>query len=685
LKRSVCAAAAFIALLPSLALAQVGPDSVEVEREDLQIFEPAFFDRFSPQTARDMLNQVPGFTIRQTGGGRGLGQGGANVLIDGERVTSKDTNALEILNRTPVDAVVRIEVADAAALGVTGLTGQVANVVLDRSRLSGSFEYAPNFRKGARPKFTDGSISVSGSSGALDYTLGFENDSHRGYEAGEEIVIDDQFRVLETRDETVSLRIERPSVTMALGYEVGPRTSLSVNGSATSYSFEGRERSFRDIGETREALNSEDEWNADIAGELRYDVGAGTLRSIAYQRFEHSPTLNRTIASDSGGITDFATFEQTVDEGETIGRVEYAWTRENGVSWEVSGETAYNFLDREAVLTEAQGADEEITVFPDLTVDELRNQASLTRSFELFEDFAVQAAVSGEWSRLTVSGDGSNREQTFLRPRGFVSIAYPLTDNVSLRSRVAREVGQLNFFDFISSVNLTEERQSAGNTDLIPQQSWDGEIELQTTFGKDEKIIARLEGYLIEDRVDRVLIPVTEDGEAVLRDAVGNIDEARLAVFALEGTVLTERWGFEGGRFDINSRYRTSSLEDPLTGETRNFSGLQPWFYEVRFRHDVPNTNWAWGGRVFNQSTVRFIRFDEVFNEERGGPFLRVFLEDKDFFGNNLRFGYRNLTNLEYTLDRTRFANFRDGPVGLAEQRLRTENRTFEITLSGTF
>src|SRR5688500_6127305 len=46
-----------------------------------KVYTPADFARFAPKTALDMLNQVPGFSIRgEDTASRGLGQASGNVL-----------------------------------------------------------------------------------------------------------------------------------------------------------------------------------------------------------------------------------------------------------------------------------------------------------------------------------------------------------------------------------------------------------------------------------------------------------------------------------------------------------------------------------------------------------------------------------------------------------------------------
>ena len=137
------------------------------------VYTPADFARFSPKTAYDMLVQIPSFTIRGADQERGLGQASENVLINGQRIANKQGGAIDHLQKIPAANVQRIEIVEAASLGIAGLSGQVANVVMaDSSKASGQFEWRPDIRAHyARPNLFRGNISYSGKSGWLDYNL----------------------------------------------------------------------------------------------------------------------------------------------------------------------------------------------------------------------------------------------------------------------------------------------------------------------------------------------------------------------------------------------------------------------------------------------------------------------------------------------------------------------------------
>jgi len=128
-KLALLAGIAFIA--PHPALAQTAPATSDpavvpppqaATAGTKRVYTPADFIRFAPKTAYDMLVQVPSFTIRQVEVERGLGQASENILINGQRSADKaGGGALEELRRIGVANVERIEIVEAATLGIAGL------------------------------------------------------------------------------------------------------------------------------------------------------------------------------------------------------------------------------------------------------------------------------------------------------------------------------------------------------------------------------------------------------------------------------------------------------------------------------------------------------------------------------------------------------------------------------------
>ncbi|MES2902881.1 MAG: TonB-dependent receptor plug domain-containing protein, partial [Pseudomonadota bacterium] len=180
-----------------------------------RVYAPVDFARFAPKSALDMVNQVPGFSIRgEDTGSRGLGQASGNVLLNGERISGKSTDPVTALQAIPAGNVTRIEIVDAAEVDVPGLTGQVANVLYKaQSKVSGQYSYRPEFRAYfADPNLTRGDASVSGTRGPVQYTVSFRNDASRSAAGGPTTIERGDGTLFERRDDVFTGNFDQPQV-----------------------------------------------------------------------------------------------------------------------------------------------------------------------------------------------------------------------------------------------------------------------------------------------------------------------------------------------------------------------------------------------------------------------------------------------------------------------------------------
>jgi hypothetical protein len=445
------------------------------------------------------------------------------------------------------------------------------------------------------------------------------------------------------------------------------------------FEFDGDEISFRAGDVVLANNNSEDEWNAEGSADLTRSIGPGDAKVILYHRFENSPFISTSeeFASEVLLITD--EFGQTIDETETIARTEYAIAQENGRTWELAAEYAYNTLDSESSFASVADGERSEEAFDPVFVEEARYQASLTHGRKIFGDLGTQLSLGAEYSEIQSETAGiAGEARSFFRPRGFLTLAYPLSEKAELRGRFERAVGQLAFGAFISSQNLREGLETEGNTDLVPQQSWDGEVEYERRFGQNEKLILRLQGSLIEDRVDQIVI----NGE----QATGNIDEAWRAAVEAEGTLLFDRWGITGGRLDFSGWRQWSELEDPITGEMRPFSGSRRWNADFTFRHDIPNTQFAYGFGAFDFENEDGVTARQRSNFYISEPSTNAFVEFKDVFGHVLTLRAFNLLDQDDRFERTFYEGLREqSEIAFIEERSRDFKTIFAVNIAGTF
>ena len=657
------------------------PASVEGARS----YTPADFTRFAPRTALDMLRQVPGFTIEGVSQERGLGQASGNVLINGQRISGKSNDAVTELGRISAESVVRIDIGDGATLNVAGLSGEVANVIVKAGGAKGQFEYRPEFRaRNTDPVLTRGAVSLSGESGPIGYTVGLRNDANAGGADGLTTIFNAEGVATDFRDEYFAQFFDQPKLSGSIKYD-GPGSQVgNLNGSAQLFILDFIEVSNRSgpgqIDRQRRFIQTENEYNYEIGGDYEWALGSGRLKLIGLHRFEHSPSVTTSVISfaDASPSTG-SRFTQTGDESETVGRIEYR-LKSGRSDWQFSGEAAFNSLDNVSglfVLDDDGDFVEEPLPGGTAKVTEQRYEAAATYGRTLSPTLSVQASLGGEYSKLEQTGE-FGKSRTFFRPKGFLSAAWKPNPLLDINAKLERRVGQLNFFDFLASVNLGGGSQNESNPDLVPSQSWDAEIEAAQELGRFGSTTLKVYGRLIDDIIDQV--PIGETGEAP-----GNIDRATVVGLVWRSTFLLEPLGLRGAKLDTRLELQRSRLDDPLTGIPRSISGEQVRFAEAIFRYDIPDSDWALGSAASHFKPSRTVRLRQLIFSNEGPVFLNAYVENKDVLGLTVRATVGNLLDADSILDRVNYVGRRDGPISFVEQRRRKIGPIFSFAVSGSF
>jgi hypothetical protein len=652
-------------------------------------YTPADFARFAPRNALDMLNNVPGFAIDEGDTDRrGLGQATANVLINGERFAAKSTDLFTELRRISASNVARIDIVDGGTLNISGLTGQVANIVTAQRGLTGNFVYRPQIRTVRTPaRLTNGEASLSGRLGGTDFTVSVRNNSYRNGNAGPEIVTTPAGLVLDRRDEELSVFGEDARLGGTIRRTFGNGSILNANAAFGIYHNNVDESSFRSgpsqPDRDRQLHETEREYNYELGGDYEFALGGGRLKLIGLRRFEHSPfrqTLTVDFADASPTTGD--RFTQVADETETIARSEYRW-RGGRNDWQVSLEGALNQLDIEnGLFTLAPGGDFVPVPFPNSagTVEEKRAELMLTYGRPLTATLTFQASLGGEYSQLVQSGAGG-LSRTFYRPKGFVNLAWRPQPGLDISARLEREVGQLNFFDFVASANVSGGTANAGNANLVPPQSWNAQIQASRNLGPWGTATARVYGRRITDVVD--IIPVGATGQSP-----GNLD-GTATVYGLQwtSTFNFDPLGWRGAKLDMNLQFQRTRLTDPLTGDRRSINENMTRQLEFNLRHDIPRSDWAYGASFFQYRQAEGFRLDQRFHFLDTPGTLGLFIEHKDVMGLTVRATVDNLLGTNESFSRTFFdgrRNAANSNILFTEDRDRFYGQVFTLTISGT-
>jgi len=655
---------------------------------DAQVFEPGYFAQFAPRNALDMVDRIPGFSISggNDQGQRGLGQATQNVIVNGERLSSKSESVRDQLRRIPATDVVRIEILDGNATSIPGLTGQVANVVYTSNGASGQFEWTTGFRPhNTEAQLFGGEISVIGSSGSLDYTVSLSNENNRFGADGPVSITDRDGALIESQYSKLSGKFDNPKISTAFSYDFGGDVTANLNLSYGSDFFSRKEPETAidsaGVTRTREALVEEDGPEYELGGDIQFPFGPGSLKLILLERFERDNYSSTVIdrLSDDSPPRGFR-FEQTNGAGERIGRLEYDW-KLWGADWQLSGEAAFNRLDRRSRLFElAPGGEFVQLAFPQGNggVTEDRYDASLSISRSLSSTLSVQVIGAMEFSTIEQTGFAAN-SRSFKRPKGSFAATWKPRDDFDISVTLAKRVSQLSFGDFLASVSLNNDNQNGGNNELVPYQSYNVEIEANKTFGAWGSLKLEARKAWFEDFID--WFPLPGGGEA--RGNIGDADRLHLQANA---TINLDPLGFRGARVDLEVVKRDMNVIDPFTGLNRPFSYDQEGSFEIDFRHDVPGTDWAWGANLDHFDQAPYARRFEIGREWEGKVFGSLFIEHKDVLGLTVRARANNLLGARDYFRRTVFDGPRpEGAVRFEEYRSRRIGPIFRLTVSGDF
>ena len=654
-------------------------------------YEAAFFVPFAPSNALDIAQRVPGFALDEGNSDiRGFAGAAGNVVFNGARPSSKSESLATLLSRIPASRVVRVELAPGDLFGSEYAgKSQVLNIILSvDSGIDGTITASatrrftghiiPNLSGSVSVKRGKSNITVSAGTGRDD-TLDEGTDKITDPATGE---------LYEKRRKLNHYRPRQPYVSGAWSLEEAPDKAIHLNGRFDRFTenFIQINRVYptgEELRDDRLFLTAKSP-GFEIGGDISRPLAGGAIKFVGLINRRKRENLDTLQERDDGEV--IGGFEQgsQSQRNETIGRLN--WTRANlrGFSFEVGGEVALNTLDyqNDLFILGPGGARTQIDLpIDDATVRETRGEVYVKAGKQISPAFRIDAGLNYELSSLKVSGDTTaERSLRFLKPS--ITIDWKPGGGWHSQLTVRRTVAQLEFFDFISSAELSNARVNGGNANLLPQRAWEIRATLDHPLFKTG-LIKLDAGYdRIELLQDRVLI-FDDDGNAF--DAPGNIGTGTRGFIALAIDAPLDRFGIKGGRLKLNGQLQRTSVLDPISGEKRGFTGFYPeWQWGAEFRRDIGK--FSYGINISDRDRFSFFRANEVDINFNGGIFGNAFVEYRPnprttatLEVNNL-FNTRGIRSREFT-----FPNRSVSELSLLEFRERNSHVSFSVALKRTF
>jgi outer membrane receptor for ferrienterochelin and colicins len=645
--------------------------------DDSTIIYPAsYFAEYFPVSANDMLSRIPGIglALRGGGGGRGLGSGEGEVLINGQRITGKNNEGRDQLNRISADQVEQIEIIRGTSeeLDVRG-GGQVVNVVLldTPSRSSTSIELRTD-RKQDGTLDPGGQVSLSGQNGDLNYLFSLEAEPNYRNSKAREFSFDAEGNPTETRREETTRDRTEFAVSMNLGYHFD-RSVIQFNALA-----EDRTRSPQDrlrviddlINNTtrvQSELSDSDRTNWEIGGDYEYSFSNGAKYRFLFivNDREYGYDRTRLDVEDSASSANLF-LAGTGRDRERIARSSYTFDLDAAQGMEFGIEGAQTIRDS----TLRMGLDIPGTPSPDFSnlvpvsidnssssVEELRYEPFAVHNWQINDRMSLESSVIYETSTIEQSGDVSRtRDFDFIKPK--LDYRYDITPSLQLRAGIEKDVSQLSFSDFSASTDNSDEDKNtqAGNPEIVQEQSWRYELNLELRLPNDAGVVNSQFWYRdVEDHIDRVDVSPSPDD---LQSARGNIGDGNRYGLNLDVSTKLDRFRLPNALLTTGIRLRDSEFTDPFLGIKRRQRNNGRWSLNMGFRHDITSQQLTYGINYSNNSNGSTGRNSYDINDIETytqKPYLSAYVEKKAFGNFTFRFESRNITENEFCRTRTRF------------------------------
>jgi outer membrane receptor protein involved in Fe transport len=668
---------AFVFAFGSLGLALPALPALPPAASPVTVYPASFFAATQPSSAFDMLTVLPSYELNESDSDvRGFAGAVGNVLIDGSRPAGKQESLESILRRIPAAAVEQVELIRAGAPGID-MQGHtvLANVVRRReAQTRGALEaasafyergfHAPRIAAEASRRSAQDMIEVSASaSQTVDDEHGFGNRPR---------VAPDGTPLRESiyaQDEGERLREAAAAYERAVA---GGLLRVSASLQRVKFGADIEEQVTYPSADHSTVREFEDEHKSELGLHFERRLADGPqLELLAIQRAASEDGGERGIEDDSVTV-----FRLDSDASESIVRGVLRW-QQGRLSLESGIEATRNVLDSDNSLEQ----DGVAVPLPNgsARVEERRGEVFAMASWPLSAAWRIEAGSRFEYSRLEQSGD-SARGKSFFFPKPRILLTWSASERDRVRLMLEREVGQLDFEDFVGSASLSASTVTAGNPDLEPDRTWRLEAAWERRFMDTATALLSVRHERIQDLIDR--IPVIAE---VPFDGVGNIGDGRRSELEINLTLPLDRFGIRAGLLKTIALWRHSEATDPTTGETRPISEDVSREAVIHFSQQLPQVRVRWGIDATLASTAREHFFDEV-RTERLGTRLDVFAQYEPTPAWNVRVFANNLTDRSAVREREIYDGLRSAaPLRYIETRTLAIGPYFGISVRRAF
>ena len=654
-------------LLAQAAASAPAPAVTPAEPQGVVGYPASFFKAMNAANAYDMVGHIPGFTLDTGASVRGYEGAAGNVLIDGQRPSSKSDTIDQILQRIPISEVERIDVIRGGAPGID-MQGKtvLANVIRKKTAgLKGLIAVADGFVENDQRNGPSVRLEAQGGRDGRSWEAslrgGFGIDSGTG--PGPEVRLGPNGAVLSRND--IHARAGGWQSISAGSFEAPlAGGQLRLNGRFFTNNYDNHETDVFSlpVGQLNHDHFSDEEVDTEFGARFSRPLGARLGLEVVGLHTTKDENIEDLFTADPGAADDFRLHRFST---ETIGRAVLKFRQSDKLSWEAGGEVADNTLQSKTRFAE-DGAAIPLPA-ANVHIEEVRWETFGKVTWQVLPSLTLQGVLRQEGSTIDASGDVKlSKSLSFTKPR--VALTWQPTPAWQVRLRYEREVAQLNFDDFVAKSSLNTSTVTAGNPNLNPEQDWVSEAAVERDFWGAGSVVLTARHYEITDAEDRAPIFLS-DGSFF--DAPANIGNGAKDELQVELTLPLDKVGLKGAQFKGRWIKRWSRVTDPTTHRGREISSLKPLEWELHFSQPFPrwHANWGidtsgglpWRQRVYRADVIETTKIRPYFTpyvEWNPRPDLQLHFEVQDITGTSLRdtraqfAGPRDRAGLLFTDDR---------------------------------
>ena len=603
---------------PAADAAAQSPANIDESANSTVIYNADSFSQYNPVTASDMLDRIPGVSLRGGGpgsgrGDRGLGTGG-NLLINGQRIAGKGNSARDQLDRITAAEVERIEIIrdTSGALNVRGAS-EVINVILlaSQSRSSTTVELVNRLNHDDTLE-TGGSVAWSKQVGNFQALVNLEARPNYENRDNREVRLGPNNEVVGTLFETNIRDQQENTLSSNMSYSLGDhRMQLNALIREGDHPRPVR-RDFVDFTDAglvnrieEEDVNRE-ESNWEVGGDYEFSFDDGSRLSVLFvanNEIRNNVRERYSANPAEEGLSKNLFIDSRQERQEFIIQGNYNFSITETQSLRVGIESADTQLDSSLLIGSSSGSEPASASVgglspllsvsnPGTKVQEIRYEGFAFHNWTLSDRSSLESSLVYETSEISQTGAvNKTRDFQFWRPS--FDYRFNITENFRFRGTVKRSVSQLSFSSFAATTNEEDRDLNAlaGNPELEPQTSWDYEGQLEYRLPNDGGVISSNISYSdIDNYIGR--INATIDPNEPL-SATGNVAPAKRWAMFNRASIRLNSLSLPNAILGVTLGLFDSEIIDPFLKTKQRIGGRG--FAGINFRHDITSLGLSYG------------------------------------------------------------------------------------------